>query len=275
MHFLTQWLPPTTAPDFTIVTKRRRRGHWELKCWHQTDTKHPSGWPPPLLTPHTRTHKHTHWQAQHTHTAKNGALVRLTQCGALTFPAIKKVIGKIPIKCVRKERTASQRRVRAQRSGGGGQESWMESLKWVEEKAQGGEVEVYSPPGWPLDTLQPPSAWKEKKHLASSTFSLTPLLFFFESCFHLAHGNAPSNAWVSQTKSYFLIHSLSHIIILLDRVSQLFFSGPYFLSFAFSGLGGWHHSLNRAKSGRKGWLTLFRSEVRVLPPVHTYLLPIC
>lgn len=149
----------------------------------------------------------------------------------------KNVIGKIPIKTCeergKRGEPASQQRMRKQRRRGRGQERLMERGEHVEKsKRKRRTWGIFSL----LTTGYPATPLQEKKHiLASFVFSsLSPL--FFKSCFHLAHGSAPSNSWVSQTKSYFLIHSLSHIIILLDRVHHFFFQG-FFSSTACSVLG--------------------------------------
>lgn len=58
------------------------------------------------------------------------------------------MIGKIPIKmCEERAESRPTKNEKAKRrgGGGGGRESLMEKLE--EEEAQGGEVEVYSPPG--------------------------------------------------------------------------------------------------------------------------------
>lgn len=78
-----------------------------------------------------------------------------------------------------------------------------------------------------LTTVPPPMTEKKKTQTLALSPPLSLLCFFFRSCFHLAHGSAPSNSWVSQTKSYFLIHCLSHIIILLDRVPHCFFQACF------------------------------------------------
>lgn len=59
----------------------------------------------------------------------------------------EKVIGEIPIKmCEERAESRPTKNEKAKRGGGGGgRESLMEKLE--EEEAQGGEVEVYSPPG--------------------------------------------------------------------------------------------------------------------------------
>lgn len=118
----------------------------------------------------------------------------------------KNLIGKIPIKMC-EDRAKSWEPASQQSRGGGGW--WMGSVL--------------------LTTVLPPP---QKYILASCILSHSPS-FLNKCCFNLAHGSAPSNSWVSQSKSYFLIHSLSHIIILLAGISEFFFQA-FFSSTACS-----------------------------------------
>ena len=257
----SQWLPPPPPPPWLhYCYQEKREGGGTESCNVGIKlTLAPLQFTSPSPNPtHSLTHSHTHTHARtHTHVytlagsthpgtqrcrAKNGALLRLTQCGVLKFPAIKNVIGKIPIKMCeeRGKSLPANKRMRKQRRGGGGGEGGGGGWESVMEKEGVSQREVRGREGsgrggWgifsSLTTGYPATPLHETKNntLASVAFSLTPLFlhffffFFFKSCFHLAHGSAPSNSWVSQTKSYFLIHSLSHIIILLDCVSQFFF----------------------------------------------------
>lgn len=160
--------------------------------------------------------------------AKNGALLRLTQCGVAEISCNKNVIGKIPIKMCEERAEwlpATKEWGGKQEEKEGGSRVW-----WKRNAGARGMREGYFL-CWPLATL-PLFGEKTKKHFGSFGL-LSRSSLFFKSCFHLAHGSAPSNSWVSQTKSYFLIHSLSHIIILLDRVSRFFFQA-FFSSTACS-----------------------------------------
>lgn len=195
------------------------------------------------------THSHTHTLASPTQPgtrrcrAKNGALLRLTRCGVLTFPAIKTWLGRYPLKHARKER----QRIRKQGRGEGGRRAGEGKGSCVDKgyKKRGiregrwRDILLFDYPATPVQQ-------EKKSILVSFTLSLLLSLsrsLFFKCCFHLAHGSTPSNSWVSQTKSYFLIHSLSHIIILLDCVAQFFFF--FFLRPSFPALPvlytGWHH----------------------------------
>lgn len=190
----------------------------------------------------------------------------------------KNVIGKIPIKTC-EERAESlpaneDWEGKDEGGGGGGQESLIERGESCREKVRGREG---SGRGRLRDILLAdhwipchPSAWK--KSTFGFSWVLSPFfIFFFKSCFHLAHGSAPSNSWVSQTKSYFLIHSLSHIIILLDRVSQFFFQA-FFSSTACSVLGVTSQP-QWGKKRRPGSYSMGQRS-GLLPLVHTYLIPI-
>lgn len=98
-------------------------------------------------------------------------------------------------------------------------------------------------------------------------FSRTPLFPHHPSFFSsLAHGSTPSNSSVSQTKSYFLIHSLAHIIILLDGVSGFCFFLQHCLFYAQGDITvGQRRPGSYSVAQRSG----------LFPLIHTYAALIC
>lgn len=138
-----------------------------------------------------------HWQARHT-LALGGAELRMEpffnsrNVVGLKFPAVKKQDWEDTR--MRKESVPSLPAEEAVGLGGGIREGVFSSL-----------------------TIGYPALRKAVFGLGCLPFSPPPRFPPPKKlCFHLAHGSAPSNSSISQTKSYFLIPSLSHIITLPD-----------------------------------------------------------
>lgn len=118
-----------------------------------------------------------------------------------------------------------------------------------------------------------PRCMKRKAHLASSAFSLTPLFhhffFFFQILFSFS-------TWQRSLKRL----SFPNQKLFPDSLplSYNYSAGPCFsaLFFFFPALplldpGGDITS----STGQRRVLILYKSEVRLLPPVHTYLITVC
>lgn len=175
----SQWLPPPLSLNLHLLPRQRGGGMEACNVGIKLTLTSLQFASPPL------THMRAYTLARSAHPgtrrcrAKNGALLRLTQCGVAEISCNKNVIGKIPIKmCEERGKSrvaASYERMRRQTRGGGGeggrQQSLMEEKCWST-RDEGGIFSLLTT-GYPA-TLW----WKNKKTFWLLLPSLALLSFF-------------------------------------------------------------------------------------------------